>query len=177
MSSPAVAWSRILYFRGPEAADIRHIFAVRTSQSTALPDIFCSCVRVSSGRCLKSSLLVMGAVQLANWWSLLSNRSVRRNTNITALSKPEGKRPLETWSAWVDNIEINVREAEWGDMNWIDAILNWEQWGALVNTIMKFLVPYKFGKFSSTKVRLGLHTHIYWRVKTSSFGMWRHASL
>jgi hypothetical protein len=39
----------------------------------------------------------------------------------------------------VDNIKINLREIGWDVMDWIDLAQNWDQWRALVNTVMKML--------------------------------------
>jgi hypothetical protein len=37
------------------------------------------------------------------------------------VGKPEGKRPLSRpRSRWVDNIKTDLREVEWGCMDWID---------------------------------------------------------
>jgi hypothetical protein len=56
--------------------------------------------------------------------------------------KPEGRRPLEgPRRKWVNNIKIDLREIEWGGMDWIDLAQDREQWRALVNTVMSFWVP------------------------------------
>jgi hypothetical protein len=34
-------------------------------------------------------------------------------------------------------------------MDWIDIAQDMDQWGALVNTVMKLCVPYNYGKFLS----------------------------
>jgi hypothetical protein len=41
----------------------------------------------------------------------------------------------------VDNNKIELREIEWGGMNWIDLAQDREQWRALVNTVMNLQVP------------------------------------
>jgi hypothetical protein len=41
----------------------------------------------------------------------------------------------------VDNIKMDLRETGWDGMNWIDLVQNRDQWKALVNTEMSFLVP------------------------------------
>jgi hypothetical protein len=38
----------------------------------------------------------------------------------------------------VDNIEIDLREIEWGGVEWIDLVQDRDQWRALLNTVMKF---------------------------------------
>jgi hypothetical protein len=58
------------------------------------------------------------------------------------VGKPEGKRPLgRPRRRWVDNIKIDLKEIGWDDMDWIDLAQDMDQWRALVNTVMKFLVP------------------------------------
>jgi hypothetical protein len=37
---------------------------------------------------------------------------------------------------WVDNINMDLREIEWGGMDWIDLAQDGNQWRALVNTVM-----------------------------------------
>jgi hypothetical protein len=58
------------------------------------------------------------------------------------MRKPEGKRPLKTPRLrWEDNIKTDLREIEFGDMDWIGLALDRDQWRALVNTIMNLRVP------------------------------------
>jgi hypothetical protein len=45
----------------------------------------------------------------------------KRNAYIILVGKPEGKRPLgRPRLGWIHNIKMNLREAGWGDMDWID---------------------------------------------------------
>jgi hypothetical protein len=41
----------------------------------------------------------------------------------------------------MDNIEMHLREIEWGSMDWIDLAQDRDQWKALVNTVMSHRVP------------------------------------
>jgi hypothetical protein len=41
----------------------------------------------------------------------------------------------------VDNIKMDLREIGWSGMDWIDLVQDRDQWRALVNTVMNFLVP------------------------------------
>jgi hypothetical protein len=49
----------------------------------------------------------------------------------------------------VDNIKIDLREIEWGGMDWIGMTQDRDQWRALVNTVMNLRVPKNAGKFLS----------------------------
>jgi hypothetical protein len=42
---------------------------------------------------------------------------------------------------WMDNIKMDLREIEWGGMNWIDLSQDRDQWRALVNTARNLRVP------------------------------------
>jgi hypothetical protein len=58
------------------------------------------------------------------------------------VGKPEGKRPLgRPRRKWEDNIKTDVREREWGGMDWIDLAQDMNQWRVLVDTIMNLWVP------------------------------------
>jgi hypothetical protein len=58
------------------------------------------------------------------------------------VGKPEGERPLgRRRHRWVDNIEMNLRELGWRDMDWIDLAQDRDQWSALMNTVMNFWIP------------------------------------
>jgi hypothetical protein len=51
-------------------------------------------------------------------------------------------RPLGTpGRTWVDNIKIDLREIGWYGMDLIDLVQDWDQWKALVNTVMNLRVP------------------------------------
>jgi hypothetical protein len=64
------------------------------------------------------------------------------------VGKPEENRPLgRRKRRWVDNIKMNLREIEWGCMDWIDLAQDRDQWSALVNTVENLRFPENFGKF------------------------------
>jgi hypothetical protein len=65
----------------------------------------------------------------------------KRNAYRILVGKPEGKRPLGSpGRRWVDNIKIDLREIEWGGMDWIDLAQDRDQWRALVNMLMNLRV-------------------------------------
>jgi hypothetical protein len=50
---------------------------------------------------------------------------------------PGGKRPLgRPRRRWVDNIKMDLREIEWGGMDWIDLAQDRDQWSPFVNTVI-----------------------------------------
>jgi hypothetical protein len=51
---------------------------------------------------------------------------------------------------WVDNIKIDLREIEWGGMDWIDMDQDRDLWRAVVNTVMNRQVPVNIGKYLSS---------------------------
>jgi hypothetical protein len=54
------------------------------------------------------------------------------------VGKPERKRPLgRKRCRCMDNMKMDLREIEWGGMDWIDVA----QWRVLVNTVMNLRVP------------------------------------
>jgi hypothetical protein len=42
---------------------------------------------------------------------------------------------------WVDNIKTDLREIEWGGMNWIDLAEDRDKWRVLVKTVVNLRVP------------------------------------
>jgi hypothetical protein len=53
------------------------------------------------------------------------------------VGEPEGKRPLgRPRCRWEDNIRMDLREKQWGGMDWIDVAQDRDQWRVLVNTVM-----------------------------------------
>jgi hypothetical protein len=66
----------------------------------------------------------------------------KRNAYRILVGKPEEKRPLERpRRRCVDNIEMDLREVGWDDIDWIDLAQNRDQWRALVNMILNLRVP------------------------------------
>jgi hypothetical protein len=60
---------------------------------------------------------------------------------IILMEKPEGKREVGSpRHRCVDNIKMNVREVEWGGIDWFDLTQVSDQWRALVNTVMNLRV-------------------------------------
>jgi hypothetical protein len=58
------------------------------------------------------------------------------------VGNPEGKRPLgRPRRRWEDNIRMNLREIEWGGVDWIEMAQDTDQWNALVNKVMNLRVP------------------------------------
>jgi hypothetical protein len=53
------------------------------------------------------------------------------------VGKPEGWRPLGRLShRWEDNIKTDLREVEWGSVDWIDLAQDRDSWRAVVNKMM-----------------------------------------
>jgi hypothetical protein len=44
---------------------------------------------------------------------------------------------------------VDLREIDWGGMDWIDLAQDRDQWRALVNTVMNLGAPKNVGKFLS----------------------------
>jgi hypothetical protein len=56
--------------------------------------------------------------------------------------KLEGKRPLgRPRLSWEDNINTDLQELEWRDVEWIDLAQDRDSWRALVNAVMNLRVP------------------------------------
>jgi hypothetical protein len=55
------------------------------------------------------------------WTGHVARTRVKRNAYRRLVGKPEGKRPLgRPRLTWVDNMEMDLREIGWGNMEWID---------------------------------------------------------
>jgi hypothetical protein len=64
-----------------------------------------------------------------------------RSSYRILVGKPEGKGPLgRPRCRWVGNIKMDLRDIGWGGMDWIDLAQDWDQWRALVNTVMNLWV-------------------------------------
>jgi hypothetical protein len=67
---------------------------------------------------------------------------VKKNACKILVGKPEEKRPLGRHRhRCEDNIKLDLREIGWGGMDWIYLTQDWDQWRALVNTVMNLWVP------------------------------------
>jgi hypothetical protein len=64
------------------------------------------------------------------------------------VGKSEGKRLLgEAGCRWEDNSEIEIKEIEWEDVDWIHLAQDTVQWCGLVNVVMNLRVPFNVGGF------------------------------
>jgi hypothetical protein len=75
----------------------------------------------------------------------------KRNAYRILVGKPEGSRPLgRPRRRSVDNVKMDLREIEWGCVDWIDLAQDRDQWRALVNIVMNLRVPKNAGNFWSS---------------------------
>jgi hypothetical protein len=66
---------------------------------------------------------------------------VRGAYNIL-VGRPEGRRPLgRSRHRWEDNIEMDLREIGFGDVDWIHLAQDRDRWQVLVNTVVNLRVP------------------------------------
>jgi hypothetical protein len=66
----------------------------------------------------------------------------KRNAYRILVGKPEGKRPLgRPRRRWVDNIKIDLREIDWGGMDWNDLAEDKDRWRAFISTAINLRVP------------------------------------
>jgi hypothetical protein len=66
----------------------------------------------------------------------------KSNAYRILVGKPEIKRPLgRLRHRWVDNIKLDLIEIGWDGVDWIDLAQDWDQWRALMNTVMNLRVP------------------------------------
>jgi hypothetical protein len=76
------------------------------------------------------------------WAGHVARMGETRNAYRILVGKPEGERPLgRPRCRWVDNIKMDLREIGWDGMDWTKLAQDWDQWRALVNTVMNLRVP------------------------------------
>jgi hypothetical protein len=64
-----------------------------------------------------------------------------RKVHKILVGKPEGKRQLgRPRRRWEDGIRMNLREVDWGSVEWIQLAQDRDRWRALVNTAMNLRV-------------------------------------
>ena len=55
------------------------------------------------------------------------------------VGKPEGRRPLgRPRRRWEDNIRMDLREVEYGCVDWMELAQDRDRWCALVSAVMNF---------------------------------------
>jgi hypothetical protein len=58
------------------------------------------------------------------------------------MERSEGKTPVgRPRCRWEGDIKVDLREIEYGCMDWINLFQDRDEWQALVNTVMKLQVP------------------------------------
>jgi hypothetical protein len=78
------------------------------------------------------------------WTGHLARMGNERNVFKALVGKPEGKRPLtRPWRRWQDGIRIDLREIDWGSVEWVQLAQDRDRWRALVNTVknLRVLTP------------------------------------
>jgi hypothetical protein len=86
-------------------------------------------------------ILVISVVKKDEMGRACSTNWEKRNAYRILVGMPEGKKPLgRSRRRWVDNIKMDLREMEWGVMDWIQLAQDRDQWRALVNTVMNLRV-------------------------------------
>jgi hypothetical protein len=104
-----------------------HLGGWRKLHNEELHNLYCS-----------PSVIRMTKSKRMSWAGNVARMGEKRNAYRILVGKPKGKRPLGSPRCrWEDNIRINLREIGWGGMDWIE----WDQWRALVNTVINFQVP------------------------------------
>jgi hypothetical protein len=65
-----------------------------------------------------------------------------RGTYNILVGRPEERRPRgRPRRGWEGNIKMDLREIEFGDVDWIHLAQDRDRWRALVNTVMNLRVP------------------------------------
>jgi hypothetical protein len=66
----------------------------------------------------------------------------KRNVCKILAGKPDVNRPLgRPRRRWVDNIEMDLGDTGWGDVDSVGLAQDMDKWRAVVNVVMKFRVP------------------------------------
>jgi hypothetical protein len=103
----------------------------RKLHSEELRDLYCS---PSIIRIIKSRRM--------RWAGHVARMGEKRNAYRLLVGKREGKRPLgRPRRRWVDNIEMDLGEVGWGDVDWIGLAQDRNRWRALVNWVLNLRVP------------------------------------
>jgi hypothetical protein len=75
------------------------------------------------------------------WTGHAARMAVKRTAYRILVGKRKGKRPVGRHRrTWEKNIKTDLRETGWDSTDWINLTQDRNQWRALVNTVMNFLV-------------------------------------
>jgi hypothetical protein len=76
------------------------------------------------------------------WAGHVARVGEKRGAYRTLVGRPEGRRLLgRPRRRWEDNIKMDLRDAGWVGMNWIELAEDRDRWRALVNAVMNLRVP------------------------------------
>jgi hypothetical protein len=76
------------------------------------------------------------------WAEQVARMGEKRNSYRLFVGKPEGKKTLgRPRRRWVDNINMDLGEIAWGDINWIGLAQDRNKRKALVNAAMNLQAP------------------------------------
>jgi hypothetical protein len=76
------------------------------------------------------------------WAGHVARIGEKKNTYRLLVGKPEGKRPLgKPRCRWVDNINMDLGEVGWGDVDRICLTKDRNRWRAVVNSVLNLRVP------------------------------------
>jgi hypothetical protein len=95
-------------------------------------------------RDLYSSLSIIRIIKSRRmrWAGHVARMGEKSNAYRFLVGRPEGKRPLgRPRRRWVDNIRMDLGDAEWGDVDWIGLAKDRNRWRALVNSVLNVRVP------------------------------------
>jgi hypothetical protein len=80
--------------------------------------------------------------RITYYLNLLLQQLVSVRGAYILVGRPEGRRPLgRPRRTWEDNIKMDLREVEFGDVDWIHWAQDRDRWRALVNTVINLRVP------------------------------------
>jgi hypothetical protein len=75
------------------------------------------------------------------WAGHVARMGEGRNVYRVLVGKPEGKRPLERpRRRWEGGIKMDLREIDWGGVEWFHLAQDRDRWRAVVNAVMNLRV-------------------------------------
>jgi hypothetical protein len=88
-----------------------------------------------------SSIIRVIKARRMRWAGHVARMGEVRGAHNILVGKPEGRRPLGRHRCrWEDNIEMDVGEIGFGDVDWINLAQDRDRWRVLVNTVMSLRV-------------------------------------